>query len=68
MNITRNPATSVQTKLIDVELAAVWVATESIFAAATVDCAISATGDASRPTASAALLMNPFTVLLQRDK
>src|SRR5205814_7927206 len=67
MNITRNPATSVHTKLIDVELAAVCVATESILVAAAA-CAISATGDASKPTTtSTALLMNTFTVLLQRE-
>src|SRR5205814_5882454 len=68
MNITRNPATSVHTKLIDVELAAVCVATESILVAAAAACAMSATGDASRPTTSTAFLMKPFTVLLQRDR
>ena len=68
MNITRNPATSVHTKLIDVELAAVCVATESILAPAAA-CANSATGDASKPvTTSTALLLKPFTVLLQRDR
>src|SRR6266550_1469336 len=65
MNITRNPATSVHTKLIDVELAAVWVATESILAPAAA-CANSATGDASRrQMVSGTLFLNTFTVLLQ---
>src|SRR2546430_1881782 len=64
MNITRNPATRVHTKLIDVEFAAVCVATESTLAFKVV-CAISATGEASRPTASAEFLINTFTVLLQ---
>src|SRR5436853_1988792 len=64
MNITRNPATSVHTKLIDVEFAAVCVTTESTLAFKVV-CAISATGEASRPTASAEFLINTFTVLLQ---
>src|SRR5213075_957470 len=64
MNITRNPATSVHTKLIDGEFAAVCVTTESTLAFKVV-CAISATGEASRPTANAELLINTFTVLLQ---
>src|SRR6478672_13838331 len=67
MNMTRNPASSVHTKLIDVDVAAVCVATESIFAAAA-DCASSATGDASKPvTAITALFLSHFTVLLQGD-
>jgi hypothetical protein len=53
--------------LIDVELAAACVATESIFALAAA-CANNATGDASKPNkTSTALLLNPFTVFLQRD-
>src|SRR5258706_13141869 len=64
MNITRNPASSVHTKLIEVELAAVWVATESILAPAAA-CANSATGDASIQTAAIAAFLMNFTVLLQ---
>jgi hypothetical protein len=53
--------------LIDVELTAVCVATESILALAAA-CADNATGDASKPsTTSNALLFSHFTVFLQCD-